>query len=94
MITIVKAIQTCHACPSQWDAWDADGRFLYLHYRHGRGVVYRYPGAVREGEPEVVGFFERPVAQGDGVIELEKLCQETGIALAPNAIIEGLGRRV
>jgi hypothetical protein len=89
VITIVKAIQTG---PTQWDAWGRDGRFLYLHYRRGRGVVYLYPGEVREGEPEVVGFFERPAC--DAVIELEQLCEQTGITLAPNVIVEGIGGRV
>lgn len=43
-ITIVKAVQTCSACPSQWDAYDADGNYYYLRYRHGHGTVQRFPG--------------------------------------------------
>lgn len=39
MITVVRAIQTSHACPSQWDVWDADGKYYYLRYRHGVGTV-------------------------------------------------------
>jgi hypothetical protein len=41
VITIVKAVQTSMACPSQWDAWDEEGRYYYLRYRHGCGSVER-----------------------------------------------------
>lgn len=34
---IVKAHQTCYACPSQWDAWDEEGNYWYLRFRHGYG---------------------------------------------------------
>lgn len=43
MITLVRAVQTAMACPSQWDAWDAEGRYYYLRYRHGHGSVERTP---------------------------------------------------
>lgn len=42
MITIVKAVQTSMACPSQWDAWDAEGNYYYLRYRGGCGSVDQY----------------------------------------------------
>ena len=41
-VTLVRAVQTCVACPSQWDAWDADGNYYYLRYRSGHGSVRRY----------------------------------------------------
>ena len=41
-ITLVRAVQTSIACPSQWDAWDADGNYYYLRYRHGCGEMRRY----------------------------------------------------
>jgi hypothetical protein len=28
-------IQTCSACPSQWDTTTEDGREVYIRYRHG-----------------------------------------------------------
>jgi hypothetical protein len=43
MITLVKAVQTAMACPSQWDAWDAEGRYYYLRFRHGCGSVESAP---------------------------------------------------
>ena len=27
---LVRVVETCHACPSQWDAWDAACRYYYL----------------------------------------------------------------
>lgn len=43
MITLVRAVQTSIACPSQWDAWDAEGRYYYLRFRHGYGTVEAAP---------------------------------------------------
>lgn len=34
-----EVVQTCRACPSQWDAWDQDGQYYYLRYRYGRGII-------------------------------------------------------
>lgn len=36
---LVRVVQTCPACPSQWNAWDAAGQYYYLRYRGGRGTV-------------------------------------------------------
>lgn len=35
MIQIEKMVQTCWACPSQWDGWDKKGSYYYFRYRHG-----------------------------------------------------------
>jgi hypothetical protein len=43
MITLVRAAQTSMACPAQWDAWDAEGRYYYLRFRHGCGSVESAP---------------------------------------------------
>ena len=32
---IAKLIQTCAACPSQWEGHLDDGRMVYIRYRHG-----------------------------------------------------------
>lgn len=40
---IVKAVQTCLSCPSQWDAWTDEGQYLYLRFRHGVGTVEEQP---------------------------------------------------
>lgn len=35
MFVFTKLDRTCIACPSQWDAWDAEGNYYYIRYRHG-----------------------------------------------------------
>ena len=35
MINIVKMVETCGGCPSQWDGWDGDGVYYYFRYRWG-----------------------------------------------------------
>lgn len=40
-IVLVRAVQTCNAAPCQWDAWDIDGCYWYLRFRHGRGTMSR-----------------------------------------------------
>lgn len=42
---LVRIVQTCCACPSQWDAWDEEGNYYYLRYRFGHGTVDK--GSVR-----------------------------------------------
>jgi hypothetical protein len=73
-VTLTRAVQTCWACPSQWDAWDADGRYYYLRYRSGHGSVRadgaRYPVADFDYGDSL-----------DGFIELEKFAELAGIRL-------------
>lgn len=38
-LVLARVVQTCTACPSQWDAWTTDGRYLYLRYRSGWGTA-------------------------------------------------------
>ena len=35
MINIVKMVETCGGCPSQWDGWDDEGAYYYFRYRWG-----------------------------------------------------------
>lgn len=35
LIELAKVTQTCTACPSQWDAWSTDGKYVYIRYRSG-----------------------------------------------------------
>jgi len=44
-VVIVRAVQTCEACPSQWDTWDDSGQFWYLRYRFARGTAERQPSS-------------------------------------------------
>jgi hypothetical protein len=84
VITLVRTEQTCHARPSQWDAWDVDGNYYYLRYRWGHGTVHRY----NDPDPETwidhpdafVAEFHTGEPMG-GVIDLDEFCQRAGIRL-------------
>lgn len=86
--TIVKAIQTCTACPSQWDAWTDTGQYLYLRYRWGRGTVEVYPSPnVDEwviSDDALIAEFDTGEEYG-GEIELDEFCQRAGLTIAPEA---------
>lgn len=73
-IILVRAEQTCYACPSQWDAWDLDGRYWYLRYRHGHGTM---------GRDYVTDALEFSTGDGGGVIELQEFCERIGVTWAP-----------
>ena len=86
MITLVRAVQTCIACPSQWDAWDADGNYYYLRYRGGHGSVRRYrtdnwTDSDEDEYIETIADFTygHPL---DGCIDLASFADLAGIALA------------
>lgn len=89
-VIIVKAIETCGACPSQWDAWDADGNYWYLRYRHGGGTAERQPGPDTDQwsrkEPEL-DFDGESAGMEDGWISLEDFCRLSGLNLHPEAVV-------
>ncbi len=88
-ITIVKAVQTCVACPSQWDAWDAEGRFYYLRHRHGRGSVDTFdsPDPTTWGTEPLgsIAHFRGELPMDE--TELASFCEQAGLVLAPDARI-------
>jgi hypothetical protein len=85
MTTIVKAVQTCAAYPSAWDAWTDDGRYLYLRYRYGHGTAHHHRDLAwyrKDGPPgELVAQFNTGERR-DGAITLEQFCANAGITLA------------
>jgi len=83
------------ACPSQWDAWDADGKYYYLRYRHGHGSVTHYSGpgwadgiGLEEGQLIASFRYGHPL---DGDISLADFAQHAGIALASGLVQTGFG---
>jgi hypothetical protein len=87
---LARVVETCVACPSQWNAWTADGQYLYLRYRSGIGTV----DAFRSPDPETWGgFAEGSVARFDtcdrldGDMNLREFLAATGLELAPDASI-------
>lgn len=70
-IKVQKVVQTCVACPSQWDVWDEDGVFYYIRYRGGRGTI------LKDNYETLVFQWEGPDGL-DGYIswaELMELCE-------------------
>lgn len=86
-ITLVRAEQTCYGCPSQWDAWDADGNVYYLRYRWGGGRMDLKARMTEDGllwlddRAPTVAAFQVPEDPMGGVISLEEFAQRAGIAL-------------
>ena len=39
MYKIRRCVQTCGACPSQWDLWTIEDRYIYIRYRWGHFTV-------------------------------------------------------
>lgn len=98
-IVIVKAVQTSMACPSQWDAWDSDGRYWYLRYRSGHGSARRiaegpgwYEDDEYDGPQEVLAFdYGHPL---DGDISLEDFARLAGLELSPSLASTGYGEHL
>ena len=91
-VILRKIIMTCGACPAQWDAWDVDGNYWYLRYRHSRGTAERQPG------PDVATWTNRQPnisfdtmdgeTYADGWIELRDFCRLAGLNIHPDAVID------
>lgn len=84
-VVIVRAVQTCGACPAQWDAWDDQGRYWYLRYRYGRGSAEQYADEAwyedRDAQPAAVAEFECGGSL-DGSISLEEFAERAGMTLS------------
>lgn len=88
-IILARIVQTCVACPSQWDAWDVDGNYWYLRYRSNIGTVERQPSedymtwSVKEANIrfKVIGIIQ------SGFIDIYTFCKLAGINIHPQATI-------
>ncbi|MGY1946594.1 hypothetical protein [Nocardia asiatica] len=79
MIRIVKAVHTCYALPSTWDAWTEQGEYLHLKYR--RGLASVWVGPEDEGPLEMESAL-RIGHRLDGFTTLEEFCEAMGLELA------------
>ncbi|MEV6201523.1 hypothetical protein AB0M64_16340 [Streptomyces sp. NPDC051771] len=90
---LTRVVQTCSACPSQWDAWTADGQYLYLRYRHGEGSVEWHPRPDFDDSPESWNegrsglLTEWDDGTDGGVISLEAFLAAAGLVLASDASV-------
>ncbi|MFC1436604.1 hypothetical protein ACEZDB_38825 [Streptacidiphilus sp. N1-3] len=89
---LTRVVQTCSSHPSQWDAWTADGRYVYLRYRHGVGRVEWHSGPEDDADTSdswnlgLSGLLiEWDDGTGSGVIDLEDFLAAGGLTLAPGA---------
>jgi hypothetical protein len=90
-VILGRVIQTCYACPSQWNAWDIDGNYWYLRYRHGVGTAERQPNQDFErweDKPPNITFTHGDGL--DGTMGLREFCRRAGLHLAPDAAIREL----
>lgn len=82
---IVKVVQTCAAAPSQWNAWTANGQYLYLRYRSGIGTADAYDTTDSEQWPHApdgaAAYFDTG-DRLDGEITLQEFCRQAGLILA------------
>lgn len=84
-LTLVRAEQTCFGCPSQWDAWDAEGNQYYLRFRHGFGSI-DLRGRMVDGEMEWLDRGDSIATftfgdQWEGYITLPEFADKAGIRL-------------
>lgn len=74
-LTIKNIVQTCYACPSQWEAETLDGKAVYIRYRHGvlsvrlGKTIYQ---AINKGK---LRFHELVGGDNDGYITLSKVAK-------------------
>lgn len=91
-VILIKIVRTCGACPAQWDAWDLDGNYWYLRYRHSRGTAERQPGpdwtTWDRSEPDIRFSTEDDDTYPDGWIELADFCKLAGLNIHPVAVID------
>ncbi|WP_031165996.1 hypothetical protein [Streptosporangium roseum] len=88
MTALAKVIQTCSACPSQWNAWTSTGQYLYLRYRFGVGTVDAYNNPDPDTWLTIPDGRIARFSKGDGLdgeISLEDFLTAAGLELAPDA---------
>ena len=82
---ITELLQTCSACPSQWEAKLEDGRMLYVRYRWGYLSVCRssYP---TDNVYEAVGgeevFGQQIGDDMNGCMSTSEMLSHTGLEMA------------
>ncbi|MFD9157847.1 hypothetical protein ACFWCR_28040 [Streptomyces goshikiensis] len=88
---LAYVIQTLPACPSQWNAWTDEGKYLYLRYRCGVGTVDAYssqcPGEWDRPPSGSTARFEDPDDPMRGEIDLAEFCERAGLTLATDATV-------
>jgi hypothetical protein len=79
LLRIVRTVETCGGCPSQWDAWTDNGQYLFLRYRFGTGTVTTENDATGPARTIIARF--QTGDPWDGMIALEDFCARAGLLL-------------
>ncbi|MET9122986.1 hypothetical protein [Streptomyces sp. NPDC004528] len=91
-IVLARAVRTCAAVPSQWNAWTVDGQYLYLRYRSGIGTVDAYDDEDSDTWTRIpdgaVARFDTGDRQ-DGETDLVEFCEQAGLQVADDAQVIG-----
>ncbi|MFI5973543.1 hypothetical protein [Streptomyces sp. NPDC051452] len=91
-LILARAVRTCTAVPSQWNAWTVEGQYLYLRYRSGIGTVDAYDTEDSEQwtqPPEGrIAIFDTGEQYG-GDMDLTEFCERAGLQLADDAEVIG-----
>lgn len=74
---VTKLVQTCTACPSQWEGELDNGDEFYVRYRHGNFTVDI------NGKEVIYKEINR---MADGFMEEEEMLREAGFTLSPGVI--------
>lgn len=80
-LKVVKIVETCGGCPSQWDAWTDAGVYLYIRYRHGRLTISK-----EEGDTRDTVFSTSHGDPMDGCMSLSELQEVAASALDLSAV--------
>lgn len=75
ILKLRKVVQTCSACPSQWDARTPDGRDVYVRYRSSHLSIHV---ASRRGQDALDGreaFYFYTGRGMDGQMEWKEVCE-------------------
>jgi hypothetical protein len=76
---IRNLVQTCTACPSQWDAESEDGRPVYIRYRWGHLTAeYWEIVGVGDYDPSVIFHSSNQGGAFDGVMTTEEMIEKIG----------------
>ena len=74
---IAEMTMTCGACPSQWEGETADGKFVYIRYRHGWfgcGLGDTdYEAVLNEMTPGKQAVFMYVPREADGYMEWDEM---------------------
>lgn len=82
-LLIIRAIETCPAVPSQWDAWTSNRIYLYLRYRSAFGSVWASPTKEHLDErgeyQELFRWHNTDVSRHDGSIMFEEFVDRCSV---------------